>query len=136
MHKAGGAYMSINRVDLQGAIVRTSDTSSLKNSDQAKGLTDQVNFQNQFDKEVDQRYNSVQEKENADMQNQKFDAKEKGKNEYQKNGGEGNEKEKKGKNQENMGFSASELEHMAGTMIGKDGKPVNLDISSGFDFKV
>lgn len=51
--------MSINRVDLQGTIVRTSDVSHLKQVDDgAKGLTDQINFQNQFDKEVNQRHSS------------------------------------------------------------------------------
>ena len=70
---------------------------------------------------------SVTKKENADQnEHEKHDAKEKGKNEYQGNGG-------KGKNQYK---SPEELEKLTETLIGADGKPLDMHISSGFDFKI
>ncbi|WP_026660358.1 hypothetical protein [Butyrivibrio sp. AC2005] len=119
--------MSISRIDFQGSVVRTNDFSQIKQNEDNKVLTDQNAFQTEFDKEVDQKANSVTKKENADQnEHEKHDAKEKGKNEYQGNGG-------KGKNQYK---SPEELEKLTETLIGADGKPLDMHISSGFDFKI
>jgi hypothetical protein len=119
--------MSINRIDFQGSVVRTNDFSQLKQNEDNKVFTDQNVFQTEFDKEVDQKANSVNRKDNADQsEHEKHDAKEKGKNEYHGNGGKGKKQYK----------SPEELEHLTETLIGADGKPLDMHISSGFDFKI
>ncbi|WP_408070980.1 hypothetical protein [Butyrivibrio sp. JL13D10] len=119
--------MSISRIDFQGAVARTNDFSQIKQNEDNKVFTDQNAFQTEFNKEVDQKANSVTKKENVDQQQQeKHDAKEKGKNEYYGNGG-------KNRNQYK---SPEELEKLTETLIGADGKPLDMHISSGFDFKI
>ncbi|WP_035767097.1 hypothetical protein [Butyrivibrio sp. NC2002] len=116
--------MSISRIDFQGSVARTGDFSQLKQNEDNKVVTDQNAFQTEFKKEVDQKTNSVNHKENVDQQKEKHDAKEKGKNEYHGNGGS-----KRGQTQE-------ELEKLAESIIGSDGRPLDMHISSGFDFKI
>ncbi|WP_026509941.1 MULTISPECIES: hypothetical protein [unclassified Butyrivibrio] len=119
--------MSINRIDFQGSVVRTNDISQIKANEDNKAFTDQNAFQTEFNKEVDQKSTSVTKKENADQkQQEKHDAREKGKNEYFGNGGKGRNHYK----------SPEELEKLTETLIGADGKPLDMHISSGFDFKI
>lgn len=119
--------MSISRIDFQGSVARTNDFSQLKQNEDNKAVTDQNAFQTEFNKEVDQKSNAVTKKENAEQQKQeKHDAKEKGKNEYHGNGGKGRNNYK----------SPEELEKLSETIIGADGKPLDMHISSGFDFKI
>ena len=116
--------MSISRVDFQGSVVRTNDFSQLKQNEDNKVMSDQNTFQTQFNKDVDQKANSVNQKENVNHHEEKHDAKEKGKNEYAGNGG----------NQRNQ--SRQDLEKLAESIIGADGRPLDMHISSGFDFKI
>ncbi len=116
--------MAINRVDFQGAIVRTNDYTSVKQNEDTKVLVDQSAFQNQNTKDVDNKRITVTQQDDADPRQQKFDAREKGSNEYSRQ--EGGKKKK----------SQEELEKLADGVIGRDGKPINLEFSSGFDFKV
>ncbi len=118
--------MSISRIDFQGTIVRTNDVSQIKANEDNKTMSDLNAFQTEFNKEVDQKANSVNQKENADQNKQeKFDAKEEGKNKYQGNGGK--------KRREN---TTKDIEQLSETLIGADGKPLDMHISSGFDFKI
>lgn len=116
--------MSINRVDFQGAIVRTNDYTSVKQNEDSKVFVDQSAFQNQNTKDVDTKRTTVTKQDDTDPREQKFDAKEKGSNEYSRQ--DGGKKKK----------SPEELERIADGVIGRDGRPVNLGFSSGFDFKV
>jgi hypothetical protein len=121
--------MSIGRIDFQGAIARTNDIAQIKANEDNRAMTNQNTFQTQFDKEVDQKANSVNEKENADQNKQeKFDAKEKGKNEYSGNGGKGEKKKRE--------HTKEDIEKLSETLIGPDGRPLDMHISSGFDFKI
>ena len=119
--------MSINRVDFQGTIVRTGDYTQVKQNEDNKGQVDQSAFMNQNTREVEQKRTTVIQKDNTDPEDQsgQFDAKEKGKNEYRKQ--EGRKRSAK---------EVEELEKLADGVIGRNGKPVNLGFSSGFDFSV
>ncbi len=118
--------MSISRIDLQGSIMRTDDFAHMKANEDNRVYTDQNAFQARFEQEVDQKANSVNHKENADQNEQeKFDAKEEGKNQYHGNGGR--------KKREN---TSKDIEKLSETLIGSDGKPLDMHISSGFDFKI
>ena len=75
--------MSISRIDLNGNLLRTNDVSQIKANEDNKVFSDQNAFQTEFNKETDQKANSVNRKDNASGQEkEKHDAKEKGKNEY------------------------------------------------------
>ena len=131
--------MSINRIDVQGAILRTGDVAQHGAHDSSKISIDQNNFADQFTREIDEKLTSVNETNKTDQKEEKFDAKEEGSNKYYK---DENEKKKDKKKQEEelskglAGKSAEELEKMAGNMIDKNGRPSQLGLSSGFDFKV
>ncbi len=112
--------MSINRVDLQGALMRTSDMSTIRQNEENKAALHQANFQTHFSKETDhnsERVQETKEKGNAEFY---FDAKEKSNNEYSGDGGR-----RKGEAQEKE----------AG-LVGREGKVIRQDIHSSFDFKV
>lgn len=86
--------MAIGPIELQGTIARTQDFSTLKQNEDQKGLIDQSNFQNQFSKELNNRPHQVNHQDNADYHNRKFDAKEKGDNQYSGNGGKNRNRKK------------------------------------------
>lgn len=76
-------------------ITRAQDYTTVKHNEDNKGLTDQSNIGQQVQKQTDQRTRQVRNSDNADWQKKKFDAKEKGKNEYNGNGGNSRKKEDK-----------------------------------------
>lgn len=76
-------------------ITRAQDYTTVKHNEDNKGFTDQSNIGQQVQKQTDQRTHQVHNSDNADWQNKKFDAKEKGKNEYNGNGGNNRKKEEK-----------------------------------------
>jgi len=131
--------MSINRIDMQGAVLRTGDMAQHGNHDGSKIAVDSNNFASQFSREVDEKMTSVTETNKTDSKEEKFDAKEEGKNKYYKD--EKDKKDKKQNQEEELskgfsGKSAKELEKMAGNMIDKNGNHIQLGLSSGFDFKI
>ena len=85
--------MSINRIDFQGAFMRTGDQHNVKAADNSRVNADQNIFQNQFEKEREEKSTSVIETTDANKSQGKFDAREKGKNEYH----DGRKKDKKGR---------------------------------------
>ena len=74
--------MAINRIDFQGAMMRTGDYSAIKAGEDNKPQVDQAAFQQQFSKEAIKRANSVRETDQSAKQESKFDAKDQGKNKY------------------------------------------------------
>ena len=74
--------MAIGPIELQGTMMRTQDYTQLKHQEDTRGVVDQSHFQDQLKKEVDDRSNQVSSKDRAENQMKKFDAKEKGSNEY------------------------------------------------------
>lgn len=116
--------MSINRIDFQGALARTADFSTIKQNEDNKGQVDQANFQTQFSKEIDHKSNAVNEPKDTQPQQFKFDAREKGKNEYSGNGGKSRNRDK------------NAAEGKENGLFGPDGKKVSMDGESTFDFKI
>lgn len=85
--------MAISPLVTQGTIARAQDFTTIKHNEDQKGLIDQSNFQQQFKKEVNERPNQVNRQDNADFHNRKFDAKDKGDNQYSGDGGKNRRKQ-------------------------------------------
>ncbi len=81
--------MAFGIVELNSAMTGVHDYNAMKNNEAAKATLDQGNFQNQIDREVDVKLNNVHESEDANNRQKKFDARDKGSNEYSGNGGDG-----------------------------------------------
>lgn len=104
--------MSIRPVELNGMLQRSQDVGSLKQNEDNKPTLQQQNVQTQFSKDTVRQMQTVHHADDADNQQKRYDAKEKGSNEY-----EDNQKKKKSKKE-------------------KDGKVIPKSISSGFDIKI
>lgn len=87
--------MAIGPVTLNGTVSRAQDMSIIKHNEDAKGMTDQSNFQMQLKKEVNEHLTKVRHADNSEMEKKKHDAKEKGKNEYAGDGGRNRKQEEK-----------------------------------------
>jgi hypothetical protein len=68
-------------------VARTQDYSTLKHNEDTKGLHDQMNISQQIHKTNDQHAHAVYESDNVDWHNKQPDAKEKGNNSYEGDGG-------------------------------------------------
>lgn len=87
--------MAISPLLFNGSVSRMQDVSLIKHNEDTKGMVDQTNFQNTFNKEIDSRVNQVHQSDNLENRQQKHDAKEKGKNQYMGDGGKNRQKESK-----------------------------------------
>ena len=88
--------MGLGPLEISGGISRMTDFANIKYNEDHKGVVDQANFAGQFDKEIKERANAVNKGENVSNDNQKkFDAKEKGSNEYYGDGGRRRNPDKK-----------------------------------------
>ncbi|HKM05151.1 MAG TPA: hypothetical protein VJZ04_11305 [Lachnospiraceae bacterium] len=85
--------MAISPIVLNGMIPGTQDYTTLKHNEINKAHVDQANFHQQFEKEVDSKLKQVHQKDNAEKDNRKFDARDKGNNEYSGDGGKKKKKE-------------------------------------------
>lgn len=85
--------MALGPVELNGVISRTQDYSTIKQNEDNRGVINQQNFQNQFEKAIDIRHTQVIQGDDIRKEDRKFDAKEKGDNEYYRNGGRRKKKE-------------------------------------------
>ncbi len=81
--------MAIGFVEMQGQITRAQDFTTVKHNEDTKGLVDQSNFGQQMTKQVERQVQRVNQREQAQNRQKKFDAKEKGSNEYHGDGGRG-----------------------------------------------
>lgn len=79
--------MAIGPLQLNGIVTRTQDYTSLKQNENMKPVLDQAAFQSTIDKNIEKRLTQVKESDETDTYQRKQDAKEKGKNEYQGDGG-------------------------------------------------
>ncbi len=77
------AFGSIEIVSL----TRSQDYTAIKQNEDNKGLVEQTHIGQQVKKETEQRSKEVHSSDNTEWHNKKFDAKEKGSNEYSGNGG-------------------------------------------------
>lgn len=76
--------MTIRPVVLGGMIQRTDDVGVMKHQEDSKPVVDQQNIQTQVQKEEKQKREQVKDAENSEMMDEKYDAKEKGKNQYRR----------------------------------------------------
>lgn len=79
--------MAIGQVELNTAMSRIQDYTTQKHNESQKGFVDQTNFQTQFQKEITNNMKQVNQGEQAENRNKKFDARDKGNGEYQGDGG-------------------------------------------------
>lgn len=93
--------MLIKPAMMQATVQRTQDMTNIKQNEDNKSYVAQVNAQSNVKKEVEHKLNGVRKKDDADYNGQKYDAKEKGKNEYfsqkQKRDNEASQDEEDGK---------------------------------------
>ena len=81
--------MGLGPLELSGAIQRSQDFAAIRHNEEHKGQTDQANFVNRLQKEVSDNANTVKSTTEVLNEQKKFDAKEKGSNEYTGDGGRG-----------------------------------------------
>ncbi len=79
--------MAISPILFNGSVTRMQDVTQIKQNEDMKGMVDQTNFQNTFHKQIDHKLNQVHQSDNAENRQKKFDAKDKGDNEYNGDGG-------------------------------------------------
>lgn len=89
--------MGIDAIHLNGAMTGIQDYNAMRSAEEGKVFLDQNNFQNQFNQRLDEKLNQVQEKDDAENQSKKFDAKEKGNGSYSGDGGRKRKEEERAK---------------------------------------
>lgn len=77
--------MSVGPVYLNGMIQNTQDVGAMRHQENTRSAVEQQQIQVNVEKKEMSKAQEVQKKDNADPQEGKFDAKEKGSNEYQQN---------------------------------------------------
>ncbi|MDD6810909.1 MAG: hypothetical protein PUD93_03440 [Lachnospiraceae bacterium] len=87
--------MAIGQIELQGQITRAQDFTTVKHNEDTKGMVEQANVGNQFAKNIENHMKKVSKGEQPEYHNRKFDAKEKGSNEYSGDGGQNGRKKGK-----------------------------------------
>lgn len=90
--------MAIGFVEMQGQITRAQDFTTVKHNEDTKGLVDQSNFGQQMTKQVERQTQRVNQRDKAENRQKKFDAKEKGSNEYHGDGGRSRKQQQKQEN--------------------------------------
>ena len=84
--------MAIGFVEMQGQITRAQDFTSIKHNEDTRPMVEQANFGQQMIKQVERQVNRVNQGEQPEYHEKKFDAKDKGSNEYQGDGGRSRKK--------------------------------------------
>lgn len=84
--------MAIGFVEMQGQITRAQDFTSIKHNEDTKGMVEQANFGQQMTKQIERQVNRVNQGEQPEYHERKFDAKDKGSNEYHGDGGKSRKK--------------------------------------------
>lgn len=74
--------MIVRPVVMQGTVQNSQNMTSIKHGEDVKPAVEQANIAATNQKEVQQKSENVIRKDGVDKNNEKFDAKEKGKNEY------------------------------------------------------
>lgn len=90
--------MAFGSIELT-AISRAQDYSPIKQNEDNKNFVNQTNIGQQMQKDTAQKANQVRSSDNVDWHTKQFDAKDKGDNEYE---GDGGKKRKQSKNQEQV----------------------------------
>ena len=86
--------MAIGFVEMQGQITRAQDYTTIKHNEDAKGMVEQANVGQQMTKQVERQVNRVNKGNQPEYHERKFDAKDKGSNEYHGDGGQARKRKK------------------------------------------
>lgn len=84
--------MAIGFVEMQGQITRAQDFTSIKHNEDTRPMVEQANFSQQMTKQIERQVSRVNEGKQPEYQEKNFDAKEKGSNEYNGDGGKSRKK--------------------------------------------
>ena len=84
--------MSLGIVEINSAMTGINDFHNIRHNEEAKAGVDQVNFQNQFDREMENKRIDVNQSEDANNRQKRFDSRDKGSNEYSGDGGRNRKK--------------------------------------------
>ena len=87
--------MAIGNVELNRAMTGVQDFVTQKHNEQQHPVVDQSVIKDQFQKEIENKLQNVRKSENAENRQKKFDARDKGSNEYTGDGGKNKSKQKK-----------------------------------------
>lgn len=87
--------MAIGFIEMQGQITTAPDYTTIKHHEDNKVVVEQANFVQQMEKQLERQTSRVNQGEQVDYYNRQFDAKEKGDNEYQGDGGRNRKKHSK-----------------------------------------
>jgi hypothetical protein len=79
--------MAIGPIELNGALQRVQDIATIKQNQDNKAIVNQSAFQDTFSKEIEAHSTRVTDPDETDKEQRKFDAKDKGDNEYSGDGG-------------------------------------------------
>lgn len=89
--------MAIGPVELNGALQRVQDIATIKQNQDNKAVLNQSAFQDTFSKEIEEHATRVVDPNETAKEQRKFDAKDKGDNEYTGDGGKKKRKIRKKK---------------------------------------
>ena len=84
--------MSLGIVEINSAMTGINDFHNIRHNEEAKAGEDQVNFQNQFNQEMENKRIDVNQSEDANNRQKRFDSRDKGSNEYSGDGGRNRKK--------------------------------------------
>lgn len=84
--------MGFGIVELNSAMTGIHDYTTIKHNEDAKGMVDQTNYQTQVEKSVEVKLTNVHQSDDANNRQKKFDARDKGSNEYSGDGGKKRDK--------------------------------------------
>lgn len=79
--------MAFGIVDLNNVMTGIHDYNNIRHQEDTRGMVEQGNIQNQQEKTIENKVNNVRESDDANFNQKKFDAKDKGSNEYSGDGG-------------------------------------------------
>lgn len=79
--------MAIGPVEMNGMITRTQDFTTIKQNEDNKGLVQQTSMQSQKKQEINQQLSRVHKGDDAEREETKYDAREKGNGQYSGDGG-------------------------------------------------
>lgn len=91
--------MAVGPVTINGAIQRSQDMSMLKQQEDSRPLVEQQQIQAQLKTQESKLLKQVKHADDADQHKKKYDAKEKGSNEYKEQGNRKKKQQEKNKNQ-------------------------------------
>lgn len=107
--------MAIGHVELNNAMTRIQDYTTIKHNEDQKGSVQQSQFHNQFTKELNKDIRQVvktdqsEYQNKAGYQNKKFDARDKGSNQYTGDGGRNRKKTQEEATKKNISMSGFDI---------------------------